>query len=151
MKLSPVNKILPKLYAQTSKQASHTEEILKIRDVFPSLKASKIDNIQRNVKGGDNSKPCIKMTTKGLSRKQVIVPMNSDVIKRFMNESSNHVANLNRILKNIKINVMVDFIHSDPLNIMIITSKITLTSNLQTIKNYVKTTNSIDSDGIKVS
>jgi len=91
------------------------------------------------------------MTTKGLSRKQVIVPMNSDVIKRFMNESSNHVANLNRILKNIKINVMVDFIHSDPLNIMIITSKITLTSNLQTIKNYVKTTNSIDSDGIKVS
>ena len=90
------------------------------------------------------------MTTKGLSRKQVIVPMNSDVIKRFMNESSNHVANLNRTLKNMKMDVMIDFICSDPLNIMIITNKITLTSDLQIIKNYVKTANSIDSNGIKV-
>jgi len=47
LKASPINKILPKLYAQASKQASHTEEILKIKDIFIFLflKASKIDNI----------------------------------------------------------------------------------------------------------
>ena len=49
-----------------------------------------------------------------------------------------------------KMDVMIDFICSDPLNIMIITNKITLTSDLQIIKNYVKTANSIDSNGIKV-
>ena len=45
LKASPINKILPKSYAQASKQASHTEEILKIKDIFLFLKASKIDNI----------------------------------------------------------------------------------------------------------
>ena len=90
------------------------------------------------------------MITKGPSKK-VIVPMNSNNIKRFMNKSSNYVANLNRALKNMKMNVMINFIHSDPLGIMIITSKVTSISDLQTIKNYVKTTNNINSDGIKVS
>ena len=62
MKLSPVNKILFKLYTQTSKQASHTEEILKIKNTFPSLKASKINNIQRIIKEGNKPKLHIKMT-----------------------------------------------------------------------------------------
>jgi len=90
------------------------------------------------------------MTTKGLSRKQVIVPINSDNIKRFMNKSSNHVANFNRILKNMKTDIMVNFICSDPLSITIITSKIASTSDLQTIENYVKTANSIDFNSIEV-
>jgi len=45
LKAPPINKILPKLYAQASKKASHTEEILKIKNIFLFLKASKIDNI----------------------------------------------------------------------------------------------------------
>ena len=90
------------------------------------------------------------MTTKGPSRKQVIVPMNSDNIKRFINKSSNYIANLNRVLKNMKMDVMINFIHSDLLSITIITSKVTSISDLQTIKNYVKTANSINSNGVKV-
>jgi len=62
LKLSLVNKILFKLYTQTSKQASHTEEILKIKNTFPSLKASKINNIQRIIKEGNKPKLHIKMT-----------------------------------------------------------------------------------------
>ena len=50
------------------------------------------------------------MTTKGPSRKQVIVPMSSDNKIKFMEDSSNYVANLNRALKSIKLEVMVDFI-----------------------------------------
>jgi len=90
------------------------------------------------------------MTTKDLSRKQVIVLMNSDNIKKFMSKSSNHVSNLNRVLKNIKSDIMVNFIHLDPLGIMIITSKVASKSDLQSIKNYVKFTNSIDSNDVKV-
>jgi len=147
----PVNKILSKSYAQASKQASHTEEILKIKDTFPSLKVSKINNIQKIIKGSDKPKPHIKMTTKDPSRKQIIVLINSNNIKRFMNKSSNYIANLNRALKNMRTDVIVNFIHLDLLGIMIITSKVTVTSNLQTIKNYVKTANSINSNSVEVS
>ena len=69
LKAPPINKIPLKLYAQASKQASYTEEILKIKNAFLSLKVSKINNIQRIIKGGDKLKPCIKITTKGPSRK----------------------------------------------------------------------------------
>ena len=58
--------------------------------------------------------------------------------------------NLNRALKNIKSDIIVDFICSDPLGIIIITSKVASTSNLQFIKKYIKSTNNIDSNGVKV-
>ena len=90
------------------------------------------------------------MTTKSPSRKQVIVLINSDNIKKFISESSNHMSNLNRVLKNIKSDIMVDFICLDPLGITIITSKVASISNLQSIKNYIKSANSIDSTGVKV-
>ena len=50
------------------------------------------------------------MTIKGSLRKQVIVPMNSENIKKFMDESSSYVSNLNRALKNIKSKIIVKFI-----------------------------------------
>jgi len=90
------------------------------------------------------------MTIKSPLRKQVIVLMNSDNIKKFISKSSNHVSNLNRALKNMKSDVMINFIYSDPLEIMIVTSKVTSTSDLQSIKNYVKSVNNIDSNNIKV-
>ena len=90
------------------------------------------------------------MTTKGLSRKQVIVLMNCDNIKKFMGESSNHVSNLNRALKSIKLDVMVDFIHLDPMDITIVTNKVTSALDLQSIDNYIKSVNSIDSTGVDV-
>jgi len=49
-----------------------------------------------------------------------------------------------------KSDVMINFIYSDPLEIMIVTSKVTSTSDLQSIKNYVKSVNNIDSNNIKV-
>jgi len=50
------------------------------------------------------------MTTNGSSKKQVIVPMNSENIKKFMDKSSSHVLNLNKALKNIKLEILVDFV-----------------------------------------
>ena len=50
------------------------------------------------------------MTTKGLSRKQVIISIGNDNIDKFMKNSSIHVANLNRNLRNTKFEVLVDFI-----------------------------------------
>jgi len=58
-----------KSYTQASLATNNTEEILKIKEMFSSLKAKNIENIQKIIKGDSNLRPHIKMTTKGPSRK----------------------------------------------------------------------------------
>lgn len=90
------------------------------------------------------------MTTNGLSRKQIIVSMNNDNKMNFIEESSIHVTNINRVLKNIKSEAMVDFDQLDPKSIIITTNKVATLLNLQTIENYMKNANSINADRVKV-
>jgi len=78
------------------------------------------------------------MTTKGPSYKQVIVPMNSDLGKRFIKDSANYVTNINRTLKSIKSNVCADFIYVDAKGIIISTNSVASNSDLQEIKKYIK-------------
>jgi len=99
-----------KMYAQASKSISNTKEVLKIKNTFPSLQVKKIKNIQKIINSGSKSKLCINMTTKGPSGKQVIVLINSENIKKFIDKSSSHVSNLNKALKNIKLEIIVNFI-----------------------------------------
>jgi len=148
LKSASVNKSLTKSYTQVLKPVNHTEEVIKIKDIFPSFRAGKIDQVQKIIKGRAKPKPYIQMTTKSPSRKQVIVPMNGDNILKFMKKSSLHISNINRALRNIKSNVLVDFIHSDPLGITIVTCKVALSSNLQVIENYVKSVDCIDATGV---
>jgi len=96
-------------------------------------------------------KPRINMTTKGPSRKQVIVLMNNDNKMKFMEDSSNHFTNLNRALKNIKLEIIVNFIWPNQSSITIITNKVALSLELQTIKNYIKNANCIKAEGVEVS
>ena len=65
-----------------------------------------------------------------------------------MKNSATHIANINRHLRNAKSEVLVDYIHSDPLGISIITNKVSLQSDLQIIDQYVK--NSRDINTLKV-
>ena len=89
------------------------------------------------------------MITKRLSRKQVIVLMNVKNKFSFMKESSAHVANINRTLKNVKLEIMADFICSDNRGIIITTNKIVSMLDLQTIERYIKNVNNIKSYYIK--
>ena len=95
---------------QASRTGSNTENILKIKEAFPTLKAKNINNIQQMIKGDSKSKPHINITTKDLSRKQVIILMNDVNKKYFIEESSIYITNMNRTLKNIRTEVMVDFV-----------------------------------------
>ena len=99
-----------KSYAQASKPSVNTSKVLKIKEAFPSLNAQKIDQVNNIVNGQNKAKPHIKMTTKGPSRKHVIIPMSSDKISSFMKNSSTYVANINRSLRNAKTDVLVDYI-----------------------------------------
>ena len=70
------------------------------------------------------------MTTKGPSHKQVIVPINSDNIVKFISNPSNHITNINRLLKNIKSDCEVDYIQLEKSGIIIVTNKVAFALDL---------------------
>ena len=120
-------------------------KVIKIKETFYSVGMKEIDQINSIIKGSSKTKPCIQMTTKGPSRKQVIIPIVKDNINKFMKNSSIHMTNLNRNLRNAKSKVLVDFIRSDPLEITVVTNKVLLNSDLLIIEKYVKILENIDS------
>ena len=67
-----------------------------------------------------------------------------------MKNSSFHVANINRSLRNLKSEVLVDFICSDLIGVTVVTNKVLVQSDLYIIENYVKNVNNIDSLNMKV-
>ena len=87
-----------KSYAQVSKTKINTSEVLKIKETFPALNAKEINQVNDIVNGQSKPKPRIRMTTKGPSRKNIIIPMSSDNASSFMRNSSLNVANINREL-----------------------------------------------------
>ena len=134
-----------KIYAQASKLSTSTLDVIKIKEMFPSIGAKKIDQINEIVKGNLKPKHQINMMTKGPSCKQIIIPMSNDNIVKFMKNSATHVINLNRNLRNTKSEVSVDFICSDPVGITVVTDKVSQLSDLITIEKYIKNSESINS------
>jgi len=119
-----------KSYTQATKTSSDTKEVLRIKEAFLPLQAKNIKNIQKIIKGNDKPKPHINMTMKGPSRKQVIIPMSGNNKKNFMEETNVYILNMNRALKNIKSDILVDFICPDAASITIITNKVTTSLDL---------------------
>jgi len=138
-----------KSYAQASKPSFNTSEVLKIKETFLSLNAKKIEQVNNIVNSQNKTKPRIKMTTKGPSKKQIIIPMSNDNVVSFMKNSSSHVANINRSLCNAKTNVLVDYIRSDNTGILVVVDKIAQQSDIAIINNYVKNSTDINSLQVK--
>ena len=90
------------------------------------------------------------MTTKGPSRKHVIVSMSNDNNAKFMRNLSTHIANINRALRNAKLEVLVDFICSDPLDITVVTNKVSLQLDLQIIEHYIKNSEDINTFQVNI-
>jgi len=149
--------LMKKFYAQasSSKQAPITSSlnilinILKIKETFPHLSNKKINIIQKVINSSDDKpKPKIIMTTKGSSRKQIIVPINKDLSKRFTKNASTHVININCSFKNIRSNIITDFICADNKEVIITTNNIASNSDLQEIEKYIKNSLSDNEDSI---
>ena len=126
-------------------------DIFKIKETFPFVSAKEIDQINNIVRRPSKSKLHIQITTKGPSRKQVIIPMVKDNINKFMKNSLIHVTNLNRNLRNAMSKVLVNFIRSDLLGMIVVTNKVSLNSNLLIIEKYVKNLENINSTQVKSS
>ena len=72
--------------------------------------------------------------------------MNTNNTNSFIKDSSSHIININRALKNIKLNVMANFIHMDNKDIIITTNNTTSPLDLQ---KYVKSSVCINTEQVK--
>ena len=81
------------------------------------------------------------MLIKRPSRKQVIILISNNNRNKFIANLSAHIININRILKNIKLEVKTNFVQIEQSEIVIVTDKVAALLDLQTIKQYIKNTN----------
>jgi len=71
------------------------------------------------------------------------ISMSSTNLERFIVILSKYITNINRALKDI-----TDFIHKDNKELIITTNKVVATSNFNTIKNYIKNVDVVDTNKI---
>jgi len=125
------------------------KDILKLKENFLKLSDKKIKSIKKTINDTNKPKPHINITTKGSLHKQVIISMSIDNIKKFIESSSNNVANINRTLKSIKSDTFVDFICSNYWSLIITTNKMSSLSDMNMIENYIRNVHTIDASNVQ--
>jgi len=75
--------------------------------------------------------------------------MNVENRNCFIKNSSIHVSNINKALRNIKSEIVTDFVCLNSRGIIITTNKISSILNLQTIERYIKNVNNIKSNQVE--
>jgi len=89
------------------------------------------------------------MTTRGLSRKEVIISMAKMNTELIINSAHIHISNVNKYLKNSKSDIIIDFIHVTNNRIIITINKPANVLNLSTIEKYLKNIKNVNSDLIE--
>jgi len=130
---------------------ANVKDNLKLKNNFSNLLVKKIEEIHKIVKDQNKPRSRIDMITRRLLHHQIIVPIYTESVTKIMAKSSKHVTNINCLLKNIKSNVVADFIQTDSKGIIVITNSIAAQSNLDSIENYIKDINTIQVDIILIS
>ena len=94
-KKAPKPTIINKSYAQASKAniLSSIEDVIWVKEVFPTLSADEVGKIlkAKNSSGG-TKKPKINMTTRGQSRREVIIPMTKTNAELIINSAHIHIS-----------------------------------------------------------
>ena len=70
--------------------------------------------------------------------------MNSQNTNKIMTKSNTYITNINRLLKDVKSDVLADFIYIDGKGMVITTNKVTANLNLNIIKKYIKNVDNIN-------
>ena len=83
------------------------------------------------------------MMTKDPLHRQIIIPMNSENLAKIWSKSVEYITNINSALRSIKSYIIVDFIHSDHRRLIIITNNVMSVLDLNTVKKYIKSIDSI--------
>ena len=151
VKKDPKPSNMKKTYAQASKSnLLHIEDIVRVKEAFPALSVDEVGKVLKikNSREG-NKKPKINMTTRGLSRKEVIILMAKHIAELIINSAHIHIANINKCLRNSKSDIVTDFIRSTNNGIVITTNKPANNLNLSTIEKYLKSIQNVNSNSIE--
>ena len=124
-------------------------DILKLKENFPKLSDKKIEEIYKTVHNSNTPKLRFNITTKSPSCKQIIISMSGNNIKTFMLSLNNHVVNINQALKNIKSDVIIDFIYSDYRELVLVLNKVMAQLNICVISHYIKNANNMNLEDIQ--
>ena len=120
--------------------------------MFPSLLVDEVGKMLKvKNKGKGNKKPRINMTTRGPSRREVIIPITKPNTELIVNLAHIHISNINKCLKNSKSDIIADFIQTTNNGIVITTNKPANDINLSTIKKYLKNVKNVNPDSIEIS
>ena len=93
--------------------SSNIEDVFHIKEAFPTLSANKVVEIIKITNNNmGNKKPKINMTAKRPSRKQIMISINETNTEFIINSAHLHIVNINKCLKDIKLDIFADFIHS---------------------------------------
>ena len=140
VKKTPKPSNMKKSYVQASKSnLLHIEDILWVKKAFSALLVNKVGKVLKIRNSGKGSKkPRINMMTRELSRKEVIIPMAKHIAELIINSVHTHITNVNKCLKNSKLDIVADFIYITNNGIVITTNKPANNLNLSTIEKYLK-------------
>jgi len=146
--------IMKKSYAQASKAniSSSIKDVIRVKEVFPTLLANEVGKMLKAKNSSeDTKKPKINMTTRGQSRREVIIPMTKTNAELIVNSAHIHISNINKCLKNSKSDIFTDFIQFNVNGIIITTNKPTSDLDLSTIEKYLKNIQNVNPDSIESS
>jgi len=137
---------MKKSYAQASKSnLSKIEDILQVKEAFPSLSADKVGKILKVKNSSEGKKkPKLNMTTKGPSRKEVIIPMTKLNAELIMKSAQKQITNINEHLKNSNSDIITDFIRLSNNGVITTTNRPANATKLSRIKNFLKKIDNID-------
>ena len=75
--------------------------------------------------------------------------MSNNNISKFLTSLDKYIANLNRVLKDIKLDTFIDFIRSNYSSLVIISNKVVSSSDLNIIESYIKNANSVNTNDVQ--
>ena len=138
---------MKKSYAQASKTnlSSKVEDILRVKEAFLSLSANEVGKILKVKNSSEGKmKPKLNMTTRGPSRKEVIIPITKSNVELIMKSAHKHITNINEYLKNFNSDIIADFIRLSNNRIIITTNRPVNITELSRIENFLKKIDNID-------
>ena len=124
------------------------EDIIYIKNAFLSLPLKKIMEVNNILTISKLAKPCIKITTKRLLRKQIIIPIDQSNMSVIVNHTNTFIRNINNCLCKYNLNVVTDFIRSEDYEVIITTNQATSSQDINIIEKYIKKFESINSEYI---
>jgi len=115
-----------------------SKNLLKLWEAFPKLLAKKIIKINNVGLGKTSSKPKTQVTTKGLSRKNILIPMDTLDRKSILDAANTHIGQINGLLKLYKSHININCIRESGNGIIVTTNSVVNTSNLSLLEKYFK-------------